>query len=144
MLHTNLDINEKGHLSFAGVDTVDLAKEYKTPLYVLDEGRVREKCRAYINSMKKYFPEGSRALFASKALSFKEIYRIVNDENMSIDVVSGGEIYTAKEAGFPMERVYFHGNNKTDDEIEFAMDMGVGYFMADCREELLAISRIAG
>ncbi len=144
MLHTNLAINEKGHLAFAGVDTVELAKEYKTPLYVLDEERIREKCRAYINSMKKYFGEGSEALYASKALSFKEIYRIVKDEGMSVDVVSGGEIYTAKESGFPMERVYFHGNNKTDDEIAFAMDSGVGFFMADCREELQAISRIAG
>lgn len=144
MLHTNLDINTEGHLTFAGVDTVELAKEYKTPLYVLDEQRIREKCRTYISAMKKYFGEGSQPLYASKALSFKEIYRIVNDENMSIDVVSGGEIYTAKEAGFPMERVYFHGNNKTDDEIAFAMDCGVGCFMADCREELCAISRIAG
>jgi len=144
MLHTNLSINEKGNLAFAGVDTVELAKEYKTPLYVLDEQRVREKCRAYINSMKKYFGEGSEALYASKALSFKGIYEIVKSEGMSVDVVSGGEIYTAKEAGFPMEKVYFHGNNKTDDEIEFAIESGVGYFMADCREELLAISRIAG
>ena len=144
MLHTNLDINTEGHLTFAGVDTVELAKEYKTPLYVLDEQRIREKCRTYISAMKKYFGEGSQPLYASKALSFKEIYRIVNDENMSVDVVSGGEIYTAKEAGFPMERVYFHGNNKTDDEIAFAMDCGVGHFMADCREELCAISRIAG
>ncbi len=144
MLHTNLSINEKGNLAFAGVDTVELAKEYKTPLYVLDEQRVREKCRAYINSMKKYFGEGSEALYASKALSFKGIYEIVKSEGMSVDVVSGGEIYTAKEAGFPMEKVYFHGNNKTDDEIEFAIESGVGYFMADCREELIAISRIAG
>ena len=143
MLHTNLSINEKGNLAFAGVDTVELAKEYKTPLYVLDEQRVREKCRAYINSMKKYFGEGSEALYASKALSFKGIYEIVKSEGMSVDVVSGGEIYTAKEAGFPMEKVYFHGNNKTDDEIEFAIESGVGYFMADCREELIAISRIA-
>ncbi len=144
MLHTNLAINENGHLAFAGVDTVELAKEYKTPLYVLDEERIREKCRAYINSMKKYFGEGSEALYASKALSFKGIYQIVKSENMSIDVVSGGEIYTAKESGFPMERVYFHGNNKTDYEIAFAIDSGVGFFMADCREELQAISRIAG
>lgn len=144
MLHTNLDINEKGHLTFAGVDTVELAKEYKTPLYILDEQRIREKCRTYINAMREHFGNGSQALYASKALSFKEIYRIVKDENMSVDVVSGGEIYTAKEAGFPMDKVYFHGNNKTDDEIEFAMDCGVGFFMADCKEELLSISRIAG
>ena len=144
MLHTNLGINENGHLTIGGLDTIKLAKEYKTPLYVLDENRVREKCRTYINAMKKHFGAESKALYASKALSFKEIYRIVKDEGMAIDVVSGGEIYTAKEAGFPMENVYFHGNNKTDDEIEFAMDCGVGYFMADCREELCAINEIAG
>ena len=144
MLHTNLDINEKGHLTFAGVDTVELAKEYKTPLYVLDEQRIREKCRIYIDSMKKYFGEESEPLYASKALSFKEMYKIANDEGMSVDVVSGGELYTAKEAGFPMEKVYFHGNNKTDEEIAFAMDCGLGCFMTDCREELLSISRIAG
>ena len=143
MLHTNIDINEKGHLTFAGVDTTLLAKEYKTPLYIIDENRIREKCRTYINAMKKHFGEGSAALYASKALSFKEIYRIIKDEGMSVDVVSGGEIYTAKEAGFPMENVYFHGNNKTDDEIEYAMEMGVGYFMADCREELIAIDALA-
>ena len=143
MLHTNLGINENGHLTIGGCDTIALAKEYKTPLYVLDENRVREKCRTYINAMKKHFGGESKALYASKALSFKEIYRIVKDEGMAIDVVSGGEIYTAKEAGFPMENVYFHGNNKTDDEIEFAMECGVGYFMADCREELSAISKFA-
>ena len=144
MLHENLNVNSEGHLTFAGIDTVELAKEYKTPLYVLDEECIRKKCRTYLDSMKKHFGGKSTALFASKALSFKEIYRIVKDEGMSVDVVSGGEIYTAKEAGFPMERVYFHGNNKTDDEIEFAMDAGVGFFMADCREELQALSRIAG
>ncbi len=143
MLHTNLGINENGHLTIGGCDTIKLAKEYKTALYVIDENRVREKCRTYINAMKKHFGGESKALYASKALSFKEIYRIVKDEGMAIDVVSGGELYTAKEAGFPMENVYFHGNNKTDDEIEFAMDCGVGYFMADCREELDALNSMA-
>ena len=143
MLHDNLAINEKGNLTFAGFDTVELAKEYKTPLYLLDEGRIREKCRIYLNAMKKHFGEGSTALYASKALSFKEIYRIAKEEGMSVDVVSAGEIYTAKEAHFPMENVYFHGNNKTDDEIEYAIDCGVGFFIADCTEELLEINRVA-
>ncbi|MBR2883306.1 MAG: diaminopimelate decarboxylase [Clostridia bacterium] len=143
MLHTNLDINEKGNLTFAGYDTVELAKEYKTPLYLLDEERIREKCRTYLGAMKKHFGEGSTALYASKALSLKEIYRIAKEEGMSVDVVSGGEIYTAKTAGFPMENVYFHGNNKTDDEIEYAIECGIGYFVADCREELIAINSFA-
>ena len=136
MLHTNLGINENGHLTIGGLDTIKLAKEYKTPLYVLDENRVREKCRTYINAMKKHFGGESKALYASKALSFKEIYRIVKDEGMAIDVVSGGEIYTAKESGFPMENVYFHGNNKTDFDIAFALDSGVGYFVIDSFEEI--------
>ena len=143
MLHTNLDINEKGNLTFAGYDTVELAKEYKTPLYLLDEERIREKCRTYLGAMKKHFGEGSTALYASKALSLKEIYRIAKEEGMSVDVVSGGEIYTAKTAGFPMENVYFHGNNKTADEIEDAIECGIGYFVADCREELIAINSFA-
>ncbi len=144
MLHTNLGINDNGNLTFAGFDTVELAKEYQTPLYVLDENRIREKCRTYINAMKKHFGQAAKPLYASKALSFKYIYRIMKEEGMSVDVVSGSEIYTAKEAGFPMENTYFHGNNKTDFEIAFAMDCGVGHFVADCREELDAISRIAG
>ena len=143
MLHTNLDINEKGNLTFAGYDTTLLAKEYKTPLYLLDEERIREKCRIYLSAMKKHFGEGSTALYASKALSLKEIYRIAKEEGMSVDVVSGGEIYTAKTALFPMENVYFHGNNKTDDEIEYAIECGVGFFVADCREELIAINSFA-
>ena len=144
MLHTNLNINEQGHLTFAGQDCVDLAAKYKTPLYLVDEERIRHNCRVYIDAMKKYFGGGSTALYASKALSFKEMYRIVADEGMSADVVSLGEIFTANAAGFPMERAYFHGNNKTDEEISAAMDCGVGYFIADCREELESINRIAG
>ena len=144
MLHTNLDVNEKGHLTFAGVDTTLLAKEYKTPLYVIDEERIREKCRTYIDAMKEYFGEDSFPLYASKALSFKEMYRIVKAEGMCVDVVSAGELYTAKQAGFPMEKVYFHGNNKTEAEIEFAISEGIGYFMTDCYEELDAVNRIAG
>ena len=143
MLHTNLGINENGNLTIGGLDTTLLAKKYQTPLYVLDEERIREKCRIYVNAMKKHFGEKSVPLYASKALSFKEIYRIVCSEGMCVDVVSGGEVYTAKEAGFPMEKVYFHGNNKTDSEIEYAIDCGVGFFMADCKEELESINAAA-
>lgn len=143
MLHSNLKINEKGNLEFAGVDCTALAKEYKTPLYVMDENRVREKCRAYAHAMKKYFPQGSTALYASKALSFKDIYRIVDEEDMGVDVVSGGELYTAISAGINPEKIYFHGNNKTDDEIEYAIKCSIGHFIADCREELGKIDEFA-
>lgn len=144
MLHENLSVNEKNHLEIAGVDTVDLAKKYGTPLYVMDEERIRHNARVYINAMKKYMGEGSRPLFASKACCFKRLYSIIAEEGMATDLVSPGELYTAKMAGFPLENSYFHGNNKTDADIELAIDSGVGHFIADNREELDAISRIAG
>ena len=143
MLHTNLSVNEKGHLLFAGVSAVSLAEEYKTPLYVIDEARIREKCKTYVTAMKKYFGENSKPVFASKALSFKEIYRIVNEENMAVDVVSGGELYTAFRAGFPMENVHFHGNNKSRSEIDLALDTGVGTFMTDNIDELRYLNEAA-
>ena len=144
MLHTNIAINEKGHLTFAGYDTVDLAEEYGTPLYLLDEQRVRDNCRLYRDSLRKAFGGGSAALYASKALAFKDIYRIVGEEGLCADVVSAGEIYTALKAGFAPEKMYFHGSSKSDDEIRFAMDSRVGCFIADNREETEAISREAG
>ena len=117
MICSNIGINEKGRLTFAGQDTVELAKKYSTPLYLIDEEKVREKMRIYVKAMKDNFPEGSMPLYASKALCFKKIYSIADEEKMGVDVVSPGELYTALQAGFPMENVYFHGNNKTDEDI---------------------------
>ena len=144
MLHTNLGVNESGHLTLGGVDTVKMAEKYGTPLYLLDEDRVRHNCRVYVNAMKKYFGGSSGPLLASKALAFKGIYRIAKEEGMRTDLVSIGEMYTARAAGFPMEKAYFHGNNKTDADIVAAMDAGVGYFVVDNREELDALNTYAG
>ncbi len=131
------------HLSFAGLDTVALAEKYGTPLYLMDEDRIRRNCRVYKAAMAKYFGTDSRPLYASKAASFKRIYEIMKEEGMGIDLVSPGEIYTALKAGFPMENSFFHGNNKTDSDIALAMDNGVGYFMADNMCELIAINTLA-
>lgn len=139
MLHKNLDINEQGHLSIAGHDTVALAEKYGTPLYVLDTDCVYDNCVRYKNLIEKYFGVGSKPLFASKALSCKEVYRIAAKAGIGIDVVSGGEIYTASAAGFPMGNAYFHGNNKTDADIAFALDSGVGCFVVDNIEEMNAL-----
>ena len=144
MICDNLSVNEKGHLTFAGLDTVDLAKKYGTPLYLMDENKIREHIRTYKNAMERYFPKGSLPEFASKAFSIKQIYRIIAEEGIDIDVVSQGEIYTAVKAGFPMENCFFHGNNKTDSDILFAIENGVGFFIADNIEELEAIEEIAG
>ena len=135
----NLKINSKGHLCFAGLDTTELAKKYGTPLYVMDENKIREKCRIYVNSLKAVFGDKASPLYASKAASFKQIYRIMSEENMGIDVVSSGEIYTAVSAGYDVSKAYFHSNNKTDEDISFAMDNGIGYFVADNTEEVDAI-----
>lgn len=144
MICDNLAVNSKGHLTFAGYDTVALAGKYGTPLYLIDEKKVREHIRTYKEAMAEFLPQGSIPEFASKALSFKQIYRIVKEEGINVDLVSSGEIYTAFSAGFPMENTFFHGNNKTDSDIQFAMEKGVGHFVCDSTDELVAINKIAG
>ena len=139
MLSSNITVGANGHLYFGGQDTVAMAKEYGTPLYLMDEVRVRENMRMYIKAFTEHFGEGSRPLYASKANSFKRIYEIAKEEGMGIDVVSSGELYTAVKAGFPMENAYFHGNSKTDRDIRFAIENGIGYFICDNEAELEAI-----
>ncbi|MBQ5613082.1 MAG: diaminopimelate decarboxylase [Clostridia bacterium] len=143
MICDNLSVNEKDHLCLGGQDTVLLAEQYGTPLYLLDEDRIRLQCRTYLRAMREAFGEAALPLYASKAASFKQIYRIMQEEGMGIDVVSVGEICTAHAVGFPLERAYFHSNNKTDADILYAMERGVGYFVVDNREELDAIERVA-
>ena len=143
MICNNLSVSAEGRLLFAGQDVAALMKTYGSPLYLFDEERIRENCRTYYKAMKEAFGEDALPLYASKAASFKEIYRIVADEGLGIDVVSQGEIYTAFSAGLSLENAYFHSNNKTDEDIAFAIKKGVGYFVADNEEELFAIERIA-
>ena len=140
ILYDHLNTNDKGNLTIGGLDTVDLAKEFGTPAYIIDENVVRANCRTYRNAAMKYFGEDALPLYASKALCFTEMYKIAAEEGLGIDCVSGGELYTAKRAGFPAERIYFHGNNKTDRDIKDAMDMGVGTFVVDNCDELYAVS----
>lgn len=139
-----LNTNEKGHLTIGGCHTVELAKEYGTPLYVLDETTIRNTIRSYVSSFKKFYDGNGMPLYASKALSCKELCRIAKEENIGLDVVSGGEIYTALQAGFPMEKVHFHGNNKTENEIRFALKSKVGKFVVDNLYELELLNKIAG
>ncbi len=143
MICKNLSINEKGHLCLGGRDTVGLSEKYGTPLYLFDEDRIRERCRTYLTALTAAFGARAKALYASKAASFTAIYRIMKEEGMGVDVVSSGEVYTAVRAGFPMENAYFHSNNKTDADILYAMEQGIGYFVVDNREELDAIECFA-
>ena len=144
MLSGNISRNSGGALCFAGHDTAKLAEKYGTPLYLMDEGRIRDNCRMYLHAFKDAFGERGKVLYASKAASFKRMYEIVSEEGLSADVVSAGEIRTALRAGFPMDRLYFHGSSKTDSEISYAVASGVGCFVVDNVEELHALNREAG
>lgn len=138
----NLSANADGNLTFAGMDTVELAKKHGTPLYLMDENKIRRRCREYINALNKYFKK-AKPLYASKAASFKRIYEIAKEENMCVDVVSGGEFYTAIKAGFPAENIYFHGNNKTIEEIDFAVSNRIGCIIVDNLFELENVNNIS-
>ena len=124
------------------MDGVELAAEYGTPLYVLDEEVIRQNCRTYVEAMHDAFGPDAAPLFASKALCFKGIYPIVESEGMCVDVVSPGEIYTALAAGFPAEKMFFHGTNKTDSDIEYGVMSGVGHFVVDNLNELAILDNV--
>lgn len=131
-----LKINSRGHLEIGGADAVDLVKEFGTPLYVFDEAYIRKMMGVYRDTLAKKYNGNGMVLYASKAFSCKAIYRIAEEENIGVDVVSGGELYTALQAGFPAEKIYMHGNNKLDYEIGEALDAGVGCIVADAYSEL--------
>ena len=143
MICENLKRNADGELCFADMPLSPLAEKYGTPLYLYDEARIRHNCRVYLDAVREGFGADARVMYASKAASFKQLYRIVKEEGLGVDVVSCGEIYTAALAGFPLEKAYFHSNNKTDCDIEFAIEHGVGCFVVDNAEELFAIDEIA-
>ena len=144
MICENLMRNESGELCFAGMPLSTLADKYGTPLYLYDEARIRHNCRTYLEAVRMGFGDDARVMYASKAASFKQLYRIIKEESLGVDVVTCGEIYTASAVDFPLENAYFHSNNKTDGDIEFAIQKGVGCFVVDNAEELFAIDEIAG
>lgn len=144
MIHSNISILKNGHLAFSNVDVVELAEKYGTPLYITDENRIRENCRKYKSAVEKYFGKDSLPCFASKALSYKDIYRIIASEGLGADVVSGGELYTALSVDFPADKIYFHGNNKTESEIVYALKSGIGGFIVDNFDELELLNELAG
>ena len=123
---------------FSECDTVELAKEYGTPLYVMSEDIIMER----LNEIKHSFSEkyqDVQAYYASKAFLTKEMARIIKREGLGLDVVSGGELYTAKSVDFPMDKIMFHGNNKTPEEIKMALEYKIGRFVCDntCEIKLL-------
>ena len=142
MINPHLTVNQNGHLMIGGCDTVELAKKFGTPLYVIDEQQVRENCRLFKDSIEKNYKKGM-VVFASKALNCLEMCRIVKQEGLGLDVVSGGELYTAIKAGFPSEHIFFHGNNKTADELKMALEENVGRIIVDNIFELEELDELA-
>lgn len=142
-LHGTSKINAKGHLEIGGCDVTDLAKEFGTPLYIVDETLVRQRASEYVEAFKASGLKFQVA-YASKAFSVMAMCAIAEQEGLSLDVVSDGELYTALQAGFPVERIHFHGNNKTPDEINMALDAGIGCFVVDNFNELALLNALAG
>lgn len=139
----NLSVNEKGHLTAGGIDTVELAKKYGTPLYVMDEQLIRKACRSFKSSIDKFYGGNGLVCYASKAFCCKEMCRIMKEEGIGLDVVSIGELYTAVKSGFDCDKICFHGNNKTDEELEFAVENNIGHIIVDNISELEKLNAIA-
>lgn len=135
-------INISGNLEISGCDSVDLVKQFGTPLYVYDETTIRHMAQTFIKEFTDLYPNTSVS-YASKAFLNKYIAQIANEENLWLDVVSGGEIAVAKSAGFPTSKMDFHGNNKTPNELSDAIDVGVGTIIVDGFHELNTLNEIA-
>lgn len=135
-------INKNGHLQVGSFSVVDLAKRYKTPLYIIDEKTVKYTANEYITSLKKYY-NNFLILYGAKAFASRAIFKLINKLGLGLDVVSGGEIYLALKSGFNKKKIYFHGNNKTKAEIEMAIESGIGKIVCDNFLELELIQKTA-
>lgn len=129
-----LKINDVGHIEIGGVDCSVLAEKYGTPVYVMDKEHIENMCKVYSETLKKEYGDGMIA-YASKAFSCKEIYRIAKAENIGVDVVSCGELYTALQVDFSADKIYFHGNNKSEKDLKMAVESGVGTIVLDSYSE---------
>lgn len=139
----NLNVNKNGHLTIGGIDTVSLTEQYGTPLYVMDEALIRNNVRRFKNSIDKYYGGQGLVCYASKAFCCMEMCRIMKEEGIGLDVVSIGELYTAVKAGCDCEKICFHGNNKTDEELRYALECGIGHIIVDNISELIRLEEIA-
>ena len=142
-LRDTLKINGKGHLEIGGADCTQLASQFGTPLYVFDEAYIRKMMRVYQQTINEEYEGNGLVLYASKAFSCEAMYAIARQEGIGVDVVSGGELYTAMQAGFPAKKITMHGNNKLPYEIAYALDCGVGTIVIDAYSEADLIEREA-
>jgi diaminopimelate decarboxylase len=139
----NAEVNKQGHLIVGGCDVIDLAEEFSTPLYIFDESTLRQKCREFKDEFCKYYPD-TVVIYASKAILNRSLALIFKEEGLGLDVVSGGELSIANSVDFPRSDVYFHGNNKTLEELNLALDWGVGRIVVDNFYELELLDKLVG
>ena len=135
-------VNPEGQLVIGGCNTLELAAEYGTPVYILDEETLRARCRSFIQEFRQRYP-ASQVAYASKAYINPALAQLFHEEGLGLDVVSGGELAIALRAGVPLDHVYFHGNNKTPAELTEAVEHGVGYAVEDSLHELDLLEHIA-
>ncbi|QZZ20255.1 diaminopimelate decarboxylase [Leptothermofonsia sichuanensis E412] len=143
LLPLTAQVNSEGHLEIGGCDVVDLVQQFGSPLYILDEDTLRAACRQYRQAFERYYPGAAQVLYASKAWSCLAVCAIVAREGLGVDVVSGGEIFTTLEAGVDPQGIYFHGNNKSRDELQFAIESGCK-IVVDNWHELKLLVGLAG
>jgi len=136
------EVNNRGHLLIGGCDVVDLTEGFGTPLYLFDESTLRHRCREFKDEFCKYYPD-TLVIYASKAFLNRALALIFKEEGLGLDVVSGGELSIAHSVDFPLDKVYFHGNNKTPEELNLALDLGVGRIVVDNFYELELLNRLA-
>src|SRR5690625_1335756 len=134
-------VNEKGHLEIGDIDAITLANKYGTPLYVYDVSLIRKNCRAFVDTFKKLGVKAQVA-YGSKAFSSIAIFEVIAQEGLSVDVVSAGELHTALTAKFPAERIHFHGNNKSKEELAMAIDHNIGCIVIDNFYEIELLEQI--
>ncbi len=137
-----LFVDNEGYLNIGGIKATEIANNFGTPVYVFDQAHIERICKVFADTLNLEYGEGSIA-YASKACSFREMYRIINGQGLSADVVSAGEIYTAISAGLSADKLIFHGNNKTEAELEYALDNGVGLIVIDAYEEADLLDELA-
>ncbi len=142
-LLANLPVNSAGNLTWGGADTLALAKEFGTPLYVVDQNMVESRCKSFRTALKKRYPDGE-VIYAGKALFCRAMCQIIAEQGLSLDVVSGGELYVAVKSGFNPQKIYFHGNNKSSHELEMALEYNVGTIIVDNWHELEMLNSLAG
>ncbi|HBM74109.1 MAG TPA: diaminopimelate decarboxylase, partial [Clostridiaceae bacterium] len=141
-LHGTSKINGLNHLEIGGCDVIEIVKKYGTPLYVMDEDLIREKARRFIKSFDSVYDE-VRVAYAGKAFLNLAMCKLIEEEGLYLDVVSGGELYTAIKASFPTQNILFHGNNKTEEELRMALENKVGRIVVDSFNEIYKLDALA-